>query len=242
MKIQSLIATVVLSAAPALAAPTVSAEPIACWSFDRAEKNAFSSTGRAGRPAGIIGAVKSVAGVADSAASFESQPAGQLVIPIDLIPATKSVFTVEFWLRARGRSDSYGTCLDAGGSKGFVIRTNNTGRLSLSTDGKWNVITTLSPLVEQTWVHVALTSDDTTLRFYVDGRDAGMLAISNPLRLAPALQLGAVVERIKQPDGSVSEGAVKPLIGDLDELKLYDRVRSPGEIATAAKAGVKPAR
>ncbi len=239
MKIQSLIVTAVLAATPVLAAPPVSTEPIARWSFDRAEKNEFSSTGRAGRPAEIIGAVKSLTGVAGSAASFDAQPAGQLIIPFDLLPATKGVFTVEFWLRVAGRPDPYGTCLDVGGSKGFVIRTNTAGRLGVSTDGKWNVITTLAPLVEQTWVHVALTSDDTTLYFYVDGKEAGVLTLSNPLRLAPNLQLGAVVERTKQPDGSIVEGTVKQLIGDLDELKIYDRVLSPAEIA--AKAGLKTA-
>jgi len=242
MKIQSLIITAVLAAAPVLAAPPASTEPIARWSFDRAEKNEFPSTGRAGRPAEIIGAVKSITGVAGSAASFDDQPAGQLIIPFDLLPATKGVFTVEFWLRVAGRPDPYGTCLDSGGAKGFVIRTNSAGRLGVSADGKWNALTTLSSLVEQTWVHVALTSDDTTLRFYVGGREAGMLTLSNPLRLAPTLQLGSVTERIKQPDESVIEGPVKQLIGDLDELKIYDRVLSPAEVASAAKAGLKPAR
>ena len=202
----------------------------------------FAASGRSALPAQIIGTVKSVPGVAGSAVSFNAKPAGRLVIPINLTSATKGVFTVEFWLRVSAKADSYGTCIDAGSNKGFVIRTNNSGRLSVSAGGQWNAIATALPLVEQSWTHVALTSDDTTIRLYVDGREAGIFSPPNPLFTSTSLQLGSVVERIRQPDNSVIEGTVKQLIGDLDELKIYDRVLTPAEIANAAQTKAKPAR
>lgn len=240
------VAASLVAVAPCLAASStraaVSLEPVARWSFDKAVRDEFPATGRPGSAAQIIGSVKSVAGVAGSAVSFDFKPAGRLLIPFDLTAATSNVFTVEFWLRVVEKSESYGTCIDVGGNKGFVIRTNNSSRLTVSAGGQWNAVATSLPLVDQTWIHVALTSDDATIRLYVDGREAGVFSPPNPLFLPPSLQLGSVVERVRQPDDSVVEGPAKQLIGDLDELKIYNRVLTPVEIANAAKSAAKPAR
>ncbi|MBC8038971.1 MAG: LamG domain-containing protein [Opitutaceae bacterium] len=223
--------------------------PIASWSFDKQEKNTYVGVGKgtftyAGAvvEAGVVsGRVVTVAnGKKGGAASFTEQPPGFIRVPIDLSLIAAKGFSVSFWLRPVGLTSLYGTCVDFGSSKGFVIRLNSTNRLTLSLGGKWNVITTTERLVDPVWTHIALTFDGTLTRFYVGGFEVGNDPDMDITRLGSDLFLGAVEENVKSPDGSSVITTVKPLFGDLDELQIYAQALTPAEIAKAA--GVKPAR
>lgn len=227
-------ATLPVSAQPA---------PIASWSFDKREgeiyrgvgKGILTRPGAVGEPGVISGNVTAVAdGKKNGAVSFAEQAPGFIRIPVDLSPIAAQGFTIAFWLRPGGQTSSYGTCVDFGGSKGFVIRLNNADRLSLSLGSKWNVITTTERLVDPSWIHVALTFDGAVTRFYVGGVEVGSDPGMDVTKLDATLFLGAVEERVKSPDGSSNLATVKPLFGDLDEFEIYSQALSPAEIAKAS--------
>ncbi len=234
--VAAVLATVAL---PVAAQPA----PIASWSFDKLEKNTYPGVGKgtfthAGAAAGagvISGKVSAVTdGKKGGAASFTEEAPGYIRVPIDLTPLVHG-FTVAFWLRPVGLSSPYGTCVDVGSSKGFVVRLDSNNRLTLSLGGKWNAVMTTERLVDPIWTHVALTFDGTATRLYVGGVEVGEALGMDTSKLGSDLYLGAVDERVKAADGSTSLMTVKPLHGDLDELQVYALALTPAEIAKVAE-------
>ena len=76
-----------------------------------------------------------------------------------------------------------------------------------------------------TWIHVAVTWDGSDIRLYYNGIQEGLpLTFAGPIA-ANSLGLGIGV----QPDGA------SMLQGDLDDVRLYDRALSAGEIAALAE-------
>lgn len=220
------------SAASAFAQSTT---PAAAWTFDRLEKNAYPASTPSARPALVAGKVASTTGRAGNAVSFSETSPGQLSIPVDLLRLAKDgSFTLEFWVRPMGRGQSYGTCVDAGSVKGFVLRTNGRGAISLSAGGVWNVLAGEQPLLEQSWNHVALVHQGGGFTLYADGRKIGS-APAEPAGISSVLSVGSVNERIKLPDGGLDEAMVKVLVGDIDELKIHARALTAVEVASLAK-------
>lgn len=227
--------SVSLQAAPAQPS---TATPIAQWSFDKLEPKGFVGTGTVlkFKPATILGEVTVVPGKIGNAVSFSGEPLAQLTLPLDLQAATQGVFSVEFWFRPGSAPIDYGVCLDSGNNRGFSLRINGARRLLLSTAGTWNVITSDDKIPELTWVHIALTSDATTARLYLSGKEAGKVELNENLRFAPTVLVGARTIRSRLPDGTMKDETNQALSGDIDALKFYNRALTPAEIATAAKA------
>jgi hypothetical protein len=170
-----------------------------------------------------------------ASAAFAESTVGEINIPVSLgTLARDGSFTLEFWLRPMGRAQPYGTCVDAGGARGFVIRTNNTGRLSFSSDRTWNVLASERPLDEQVWAHVALVHQGGVATRYLNGRALGTHNLDAG-SLPPVLQLGSVTETVRLPEGGSREEMVKPFVGDIDEFRLHARALSAAEIATLAR-------
>ncbi len=219
----------------ATASSALAQAPVAHWSFDRLDRGVFPGSGPAARPASVSGKVEPTPGRAGQALSFADTPVGQVNIPLDLARVSPDgSFTLDFWLRPMGRAQPYGTCVDVGGARGFVIRTNNTGRLSFSSGGTWNVFASERPLDEQIWAHVALVHQGGKATLYLNGREIGSSDL-DLTRLAPVVQLGSVTERVRLPEGGTRDEIAKPLIGDLDELRIHARALSAAEIATLAR-------
>jgi Concanavalin A-like lectin/glucanases superfamily len=247
MNTRSRLFLLLVLAAPALFAQTSpSPAPIAHWSFDKLEKDTYPGIGKGAIPGAIVGPAVITGKVAAAAkgwkggaVSFDERTPGFVRAPMDLSLLAAKGFTVEFWVRPTALTSLYGTCVDAGGNKGFVIRFNNKNCLSLSLGGVWNVMTTTERYTDPIWVHVALTFDTTTTRFYVNGVEVGNNPALNAAALNNGLYLGAVEERTKTPEGIITIDTVKTLNGDLDELKIYALALSAADVAKAAAA--KPA-
>lgn len=231
---------VLCAAALALGLPLYSQpadlSPVARWSFDRLVGNAFPCATPAARSAEVEGRVGADAGRAGGAAGFAEDPSGQVLVPVALAALSRDgSFTVAFWVHPGGRSAHYGTCLDAGANKGFVIRTNNRGALSLSAGGVWNVVADSAPLPEGAWTHVALVHRAGKLRLFAGGRLVGEAPLADLSAIPPLLRMGSVTERVKQPDGALVETRVKGLVGSLDELQVFPRALSDEEVARLAR-------
>ncbi|MBC8011768.1 MAG: LamG domain-containing protein, partial [Burkholderiales bacterium] len=194
------------------------------------------ATGSLGRPGRVFATVRATDGKVGGAASFQAEPSGQIVLPLDLSTLKSGVFTISFWLRPQDRAAPYGTCVDAGGAKGFVIRVTSNDRLAFGAGGVWNAAATPETLLPGAWVHVAFSYDGARFRLYLSGAEVGSHAPEIPPVFPAALQLGSVVERLQLPDGTKDDAMMKPLPGDLDELAVFDRVLTPAELAALAKS------
>ena len=86
----------------------------------------------------------------------------------------------------------------------------------MTIDGSFHSIRLDGALQVRTWHHVAGTYDGHTMRLYLDGQQVGSLAIEG------AVGSGTGV-RLSQPG--------ETLDGKLDDVRLYDRALSAGEIA-----------
>ena len=83
------------------------------------------------------------------------------------------------------------------------------------------------------WIHLALAWDETTgIRFYVNGKLAGTKAATGPFDAA--LDQFGPHSRIIAPTG-VESSYNYDRGGDIDELRIYDRMLSNGNIAALAK-------
>lgn len=225
-----------LAFVPALRSQTADFSPAMRWTFDRLDKGAFPGASPASRPALVEGKVEIDAGRGGGAAGFSEEPSGQILVPVELPRLSRDGdFTVAFWLCPGGRSSQYGTCLDAGANKGFVIRTNNRGALSLSGGGVWNVVSDAAPLPEGAWTHVALVHRAGQLRLYAGGRLVGKAPLADPTAIASVLRVGSVTERVKQPDGALIESRVKGFVGAIDDLQVFARALSEEEIARLSR-------
>lgn len=226
----------ILAMVATLRAQPVDLSPVMRWSFDRLENGAFPGASSAARSAAVEGRVEVEAGRAGGSASFAEEPSGQVLVPVDLTALSRDgSFTVAFWACPGGRAAQYGTCLDAGANKGFVIRTNNRGALSLSAGGVWNVVADSAPLPEGAWTHVALVHRAGQLRLFAGGRLVGTAPLAAPTAIPAVLRMGSVTERMKQPDGALVESRVKGFVGALDELQIHARALSDEEVSRLAR-------
>lgn len=210
--------------------------PLAHWSFDRITDNTYAAASADAPAAQIAGTVTSAAGRTGEAASFAANPPGQLKIFYDLAAlASQGAFTVEVWVRPTAKAANYGNCVDAGSQKGFVLRTNQTGRLSLSAGGTWNALHTSAAVPLNRWTHAAVVYADGQLSLFVAGQKVGQAPLANPAALGSTIAVGSVDERRKEADGSISTNTVKGFTGQIDDLKIHPRALSAEEIAAAAR-------
>jgi hypothetical protein len=84
-------------------------------------------------------------------------------------------------------------------------------------------------MAANTWVHVAMTYDGTTLRFYRNGTQVATAAASGAVSATTgALRIGG-----NSPWGDYFSGMI-------DEVRVYNRVLTAAEITTDMNTAVKP--
>jgi predicted alpha/beta superfamily hydrolase len=135
--------------------------------------------------------------------------------------------TVSAWVRPRGRV-AYGAWVSKAtrpyGSQwrvGFASNPDAQWGLTLF-NGRWSDYwVAQAPVPDGEWTHVVATADQTIgrVRYYVNGRPAGGSSALQPFLASSApLFVG-----FQQDDGVFYSG-------DVDELRVWDRVLSPGEV------------
>ncbi|MGW4645492.1 LamG-like jellyroll fold domain-containing protein [Kitasatospora sp. NPDC004289] len=124
-------------------------------------------------------------------------------------------YSIEAWVKPAALE---GPVLARGGE--YLLGVDANGAVFLTHDGAPATLTSTETLTADTWAHVAATFDGTTAKLYVNGRPAGSAA----LPFTPAA--GATTLVGKQSSG----GADSFFDGDLDELRIWNRVRSAAEL------------
>jgi biopolymer transport protein ExbB len=108
------------------------------------------------------------------------------------------------------------------GAKDFVIGMDN-GIPFVEINGARTP--TGAPVAANSWHHLAVVADGTTITLYLDG--ASFATVSAPL---PTLNSPSTIDGDTPPDGSVATG----MIGDMDELEISKIARPIGQIKLAA--------
>jgi hypothetical protein len=169
-------------------------------------------------------------GVATTALQFDTVARIDVPAAADLMTTTG--LTVAAWVTYVGNSN-YQCPVNKGfgnaGTDAWQLCITNQGVPSIFDDGG-AFVQLASPAPESSWHHYAITWSDTTLALWMDG-SAGSSVTVAPLTFdSRPVTLGADV------DDPVANTSVAGLQGSIDDVRIYNRVLSAGEIAMLASA------
>ncbi|HEY9174895.1 MAG TPA: LamG-like jellyroll fold domain-containing protein [Verrucomicrobiae bacterium] len=187
---------------------------------DAAGSNNATATGGLGYTNGMVGQAFDLNG---------SSAFAQVAIPTGL-PLGNQPRTLALWLKTPRNLASatesalcqYGS--DANGQMfGLITSLNAPGRLYFF--GYNRDVAGSTPLAANTWYHAAVSYDGTTVTLYLNGQPDGFRAVDlNTVLNANGLTIGY------RPGGA-------KWLGQLDEVMLFDRALTAGEIAAIYAAG-----
>lgn len=145
-------------------------------------------------------------------------------------------FTVEAWVQvtaAAGEEEIITKIEDEGGgtTAGWALRTLNNGTTAqfvVQTNGSNHTIATANGLTVGEWVHLAAVRDSSSgIKLYVNGNEAGTVAttgtVANNANLSNSFDLLI---------GRDNRGTTDHLKGSIDEVRVWNDVRTAEEIRT----------
>ena len=193
-------------------------------------KNASLANGAGGSPTGFAfstGRVGNALTLSSANLAYVSLPRG--------IVAQLSAMTIATWVKLKSGT-AFQRIFDLGvGSNTFMYLVNagNSGfvrfRITSAALNKNQVLEGAEALPVGKWTHVAVTVGDNGASIYVDG---AQVALQAPAALRPS-DLGVTVNNFI---GRSSFSDDPYLDGQIDELRIYNRVLTMAEIAGLAKA------
>ena len=219
--------------------PGASAGPVAYWRLDEGEGAGTAADAVGDRDGALApGASLGAAGRVGGAASFDGA-AGKIDVPA--FDVAGAALTLQAWVRpatlnsVEGRIISKATGRVASQHYWMLSQIKGSGvRARLKTAGAPSTLTLASSpglLAAGEWALVTATYDGARLRLYVGASEVA----SAPLTGAIAPGAGAPVAIGNQPAGD------RGFDGLLDEVRVYDRALTPGEIAAAAEGNPQAA-
>ncbi|HEX5058872.1 MAG TPA: LamG domain-containing protein [Kofleriaceae bacterium] len=214
---------------PPIDAPPPDPTLIAHWKFDDNPANgtALDSTGNGhnGTCAGAQCPTLVTTGVDGGAYRFDPAVPQYLVVPDST--AFRGVFTIAMWMYTDNTTKQI-----AAMSKPVGTGTGNSWQLEDLTDdtvsfsgGSVHSLVSPAAVPQMTWAHIAGTWDGTTKRLYINGVMVASTA-SQITYDTHNIYLGA-----DENNGTLA----LPFDGELDDLRVYNRVLSTSEIAALAQ-------
>jgi hypothetical protein len=225
---------------------------VARWRFDEGKgKAAVDSV--SGKEDAILRRFWYLPGVSGTAVKFDGFTA-RIVRKASDAPHLTDAFTIEAWVVPQAYPWNW--CAIVNQEKehkaGYFFGIDDIGRvgLHLTVDGKWYECTSEEtiPFMEK-WSHVAGTFDkDAGITVYIDGKVAARLPVKGTLTFAADvdLEIGRNHKKmLLNPKWLVRKGVnfatSYSFDGLIDELKIYNRALSAGEVEQTYKAS-KPKR
>jgi hypothetical protein len=225
--------------------------PVAWWTFDSAEECMVVDRA-ADRDDRVEGNFKIIGGPVGRSLLFDGFTT-VIERPAAAAPRLDGEFSVEAWV-AQG-AYPWNWCpivtqqRDEQAGYAFSVGPRGEVRLQVAMDGMWQSCTSedwVLPLRQ--WIHIAATFDaDKGIVLYANGEPVGTLELKGQVTFAPdvGLRIGTNHKLMKPSHIHREQGTVASfwcLDGAIDELKIYNRVLSPAEVAKAfADAGPVPA-
>lgn len=194
---------------------------LSCWSFDA--PNRFDDQSIYTHPV-VATDVDVVTGMHGSAASFGATSTFRMNDAPALRP--KDELTIEMWVKpyVPPAASTSLILLDKSGSWVLILRDDLGIDCTLSGSAP-NVIVTSPAMEVGVWKHVACTFDGTTTRVYVDGTQSGTASTT------------AVLDTSYDPVrvGEDSPNGGQQFLGELDEVRLWNRALTAAEICDSAE-------
>lgn len=143
-------------------------------------------------------------------------------------------FTIETWAYYESTNGAYIISNEGHdgtkGAHGLALRTSGAKvELSLGANGSWPNIRSTADIVLNTWMHIAVTYSPTEMKMYINGVEDATVAVTSPM-VASDQSL------------SIGEGAMwkdRRFTGKLSDLRFWNVVRTPAEIAAAMSASLE---
>ncbi|GAA0318125.1 hypothetical protein NE235_06615 [Actinoallomurus spadix] len=204
------------------------AGPVGRWTLDETGGVDLADSG-GGDTATLTGGMPGVPGRVDQALRLTGN--GDHATTASAAVHTDKSFTVAVWVRLTDASHYSTAVSQSGGSfSGFQLyyspsyKTWVFNRHSTDADGATNVpVVADAPAVLNVWTHLTGVYDGPTrqMSFYVNGApQSGRASVPSPWDATGPLQIGRVLAK-----GAFSD----PFEGDLDDIRVYDRVVSGTE-------------
>jgi hypothetical protein len=204
-----------------------------CWY--PGENNPYDREG--GNHGTVHGGVSYAEGVVGQSFNFDGT-SGYVQVPSRNDLKFTGPFTVEAWIKFHSITPACGDVLVAKGPDApiagdWLISVSENAKLRphLATSQNWNYFDCGTVLDPETWYHVAMVYDGTTLKGYVNGVEDGSMAV-----------FGTVLTS----DNPMKIGAYAPVNGDwtkaffpgqVDELTIFNRALSAEELRNIYNAG-----
>ncbi len=152
-------------------------------------------------------------------------------------------FTLEAWVRPRGRNDVTRRIFSKEGRHGGYLLAMERGNLTFSryVDDQWSTLATgVDP---RRWSHVAATFDGVTMKLYVEGwlSAQGPSAVELPEARAD-LSIGAKQSRWRFYAGGLDEAAIYPYALTYGQVHAHARAGGGVRSREQAARGGRPAR
>ncbi|PSL57357.1 concanavalin A-like lectin/glucanase superfamily protein [Saccharothrix carnea] len=129
-------------------------------------------------------------------------------------------YSIEAWVKPTAHD---GPVLARSGE--YLLAVNAAGLVSLTHEGAPSPLLSTESVPTDLYTHIAATFDGTTAKLYVNGKPVG----SGALPFAPATGVNTLVGKHS------SGGADENFEGDIDDLRIWDRVRSATELGEDMK-------
>lgn len=226
-----------------------SAGPVAKWSFNPSSR-ATAQESVSGAECKVQGDYQYVPGVLGDGLRFDGYTTG-VILDAKHAPKITTAFTVTAWVALNTYPWNWIPVIDHEQDRqaGYFFGIDAFGHLGLkvAVAGAWETLTSTEQLPLKRWVEIAGIYDAAQgLTIYIDGRQAGHLAVQG--RITPADKLDVLIGRVRKPLLPVPSGLIHPmnpvwysLDGILDEVQMYNRAFSPADLAQVYAAVRVPA-
>lgn len=213
----------------ALTAGMLAAQPdglIARWTFDDSDADKAANTVKdaVGTHHGMLmkGAVFTE-GRTLGAVKFNGK---ESCIEGKTMPAMGQEFTITAWIKSDNLAAGQQSVF-SGNTKGSIyLRINQDGTLQLVRAETASVGISTGKITAASWQHVAVTYANGKFAFFVNAAPAGSGSIAHA-DFAAAEKF--VIGRLGAP------GGVRPMLGGIDDMCLFNRALSPEDIASLAQ-------